>query len=787
MAVLDIQTEGAGVGNIRFRAGNYVEITFDFKKKEGEVLTPYPFAGTPKIILHEKAKSARTLSAGSGVTVTGSVVSWKFSYGMEKTGSTYEIVDEVDTLKRDTVFKGQLLPQFDLLEYSVTQDISPVIEKKAITMQVNITKGGGGTTGGNGEADHTHANKTTLDQITVAYTTAKDTELAANTTARHTHANKTLLDNTTGTFTTARETKLDALPTSTDLTTALAGKQPTVSLTTTGTSGAATFNATTGALNIPNYTTSGTGVTDGDKGDVVVSNSGATWTVEKVYTKSDVGLSNVDNTSDAAKPISTATQAALNNKAPLVNGLVPEENLPDVVYDPDLFEGKVIAVPTTGQDPVGSAANPLTLKTIPVDLLPGVDFPVYVDNTANPFVISDVVVDGKAVKRITLSATWLSAQIDARLQSYSGWVNNNTVSLRGNLTYEAAGASLMQLSTPTISATVISDTQINLSWSDVANESSYKLEWSANGTSGWTQIGGTIATGTTSYSHTGLTASTQYFYRVSAIGDGVTYSTSGFGTANGTTQATPVVNTPPSTANLVAWYDPSDSANYTVATGYSQVVDKSVSSHTVDQATGANQPTVTTINGLNAMLFNGTSQYLSNTSPFMWAAGAITVLAVVKGAAQSDKRLIAEGSSTDTDPIYSGLATGATGAGAGADSHAGFAIRTNDGVHLSAGGVSQPLGETGFNNTTQILTITDSGSVYSSYRNTTAGATPQTYSRSGAVLTLDRFAIGALLRSTPGSYYTGVIGEIRIFSRVLNSTELAAERTYLATKWGVTL
>ena len=38
-------------------------------------------------------------------------------------------------------------------------------------------------------------------------------------------------------------------------------------------------------------------------------------------TKSDVGLSNVDNTSDASKPISTATQTALNGKqATLVSG-----------------------------------------------------------------------------------------------------------------------------------------------------------------------------------------------------------------------------------------------------------------------------------------------------------------------------------------------------------------------------------------------------------------------------------------------------------------------------------
>ena len=38
-------------------------------------------------------------------------------------------------------------------------------------------------------------------------------------------------------------------------------------------------------------------------------------TVSKTYTKSDVGLSNVDNTSDLNKPISTATQAVLDDKA----------------------------------------------------------------------------------------------------------------------------------------------------------------------------------------------------------------------------------------------------------------------------------------------------------------------------------------------------------------------------------------------------------------------------------------------------------------------------------------
>lgn len=51
--------------------------------------------------------------------------------------------------------------------------------------------------------------------------------------------------------------------------------------------------------------------------DVVVSVNGRSGAV--TLSKTDVGLANVDNTSDASKPVSTATQTALDSKAALVH------------------------------------------------------------------------------------------------------------------------------------------------------------------------------------------------------------------------------------------------------------------------------------------------------------------------------------------------------------------------------------------------------------------------------------------------------------------------------------
>lgn len=66
-------------------------------------------------------------------------------------------------------------------------------------------------------------------------------------------------------------------------------------------------------------------------------------------------------------------------------------------------------------------------------------------------------------------------------------------------------------------AVALSSTSVRVSWTDVADETGYRVERSPNGTTGWTNVSGSLAAGTTSYDDTGLTAQTVYFYRVIAF------------------------------------------------------------------------------------------------------------------------------------------------------------------------------------------------------------------------------------------------------------------------------
>jgi hypothetical protein len=104
------------------------------------------------------------------------------------------------------------------------------------------------------------------------------------------------------------------------------------------------------------------------------------------------------------------------------------------------------------------------------------------------------------------------------------------------------GISVAPAAPTNLAGSAASSTQVNLSWTSAAGASSYSIERSANGSTGWTQVG-TSPSGTTTYQDTGLTAGTIYYYRMravagnmdSAYSNTVSVTTNGLGSGNGPT------------------------------------------------------------------------------------------------------------------------------------------------------------------------------------------------------------------------------------------------------------
>lgn len=111
-------------------------------------------------------------------------------------------------------------------------------------------------------------------------------------------------------------------------------------------------------------------------------------------TKSDVGLGNVDNTSDANKPVSTATQTALNAKQDtLVSGTnIKTVNSTSLLGSGDISVQNPITLTTTGT----SGAATLVGSTLNIPQYSG-------GGTSNPKAIAVVVADGTGITSTTPS------------------------------------------------------------------------------------------------------------------------------------------------------------------------------------------------------------------------------------------------------------------------------------------------------------------------------------------------------------------------------------------------
>jgi fibronectin type 3 domain-containing protein len=94
----------------------------------------------------------------------------------------------------------------------------------------------------------------------------------------------------------------------------------------------------------------------------------------------------------------------------------------------------------------------------------------------------------------------------------------------------------------TLSASAVSSSQINLTWSDTAGESGYTIYTSLDGNN-WSQLT-SVGAGVTSYSQVGLAGSSKHYYKVTA---GNVAGAAGFSPiASGTTAASISVPNAPS-------------------------------------------------------------------------------------------------------------------------------------------------------------------------------------------------------------------------------------------------
>jgi hypothetical protein len=92
----------------------------------------------------------------------------------------------------------------------------------------------------------------------------------------------------------------------------------------------------------------------------------------------------------------------------------------------------------------------------------------------------------------------------------------------GNSGYSNTASATTDAPTPVpntpsdLAATAAGTSSIALAWQDNSgNENGFRVERSTNGTSGWAQVA-SLGANVTSWSNTGLAASTEYFYRVHA-------------------------------------------------------------------------------------------------------------------------------------------------------------------------------------------------------------------------------------------------------------------------------
>lgn len=186
------------------------------------------------------------------------------------------------------------------------------------------------------------------------------------------------------------------------------------------------------------------------------------------------------------------------------------------------------------------------------------------------------------------------------------------------------------------------------------------------------------------------------------------------------------------------------------------------------------------------LLFDGTDDHLRIEEAGLYAAGTTTIVMVVGGSSQADRRFLAEGDTTSTRPMYTPFTCTPNAGGSNLKAFirtvADVGIVGNPTDGLGVNSVATPLNNTGLH----VITIIDTGS---SIILSVDQGTPETvnYSRAGASIPLTITGFGALVRATVSAYFIGKLGRTVAIGRQLDPTEILNAERWVASGHGITL
>jgi hypothetical protein len=200
----------------------------------------------------------------------------------------------------------------------------------------------------------------------------------------------------------------------------------------------------------------------------------------------------------------------------------------------------------------------------------------------------------------------------------------------------------------------------------------------------------------------------------------------------------------------------------------------------VSQSTGANRPTLTT----NGVEFNGTSDFLFNSNPYMYAlSGGFHVICIMSAPANTSSAAqdgFVEASTASITPNYRILCKDNIIADYGKITQAS---RNNTSTNFFFFGGNTGLSNA-WDNTFKIIEYIDTTTQISTAINCVAESSPITYSRSGS-LTLNRYSVGAMVRSTNLNFMSMTLKCKAVFPANISLSDRQKAQGYLAHRYNV--